>query len=408
MKRLLSAEIWGCIWAAGTIALLLAVAPEVPGSSPAGASTPVEFVAVTAQCIGSASDPASDIPGFLVTLYNAPNASPVGASGTMTSGNETAPWSTTGPSPADPTVPNAWLIGDDSFYPIAPTAASWGRPATVTVNWNDGHGTGGTASQLVGISTCENVSQRASAMATAQGGSAYWAVTSDGEVAGAAAPQSGQGLNYGGMGNIPLNAQIVGMAARPDGQGYWLLGGDGGIFTFGLARFYGSTGGMNLNAPIVGMATTLDGDGYWLVASDGGVFAFGDASFYGSMGGKPLNKPVVGMAADQATGGYWLVASDGGIFSFNAPFHGSTGSLVLNAPIVGMESAPDGSGYRLAAVDGGVFSFDLPFGGSFAGQDSHPMVSITGQGSSGYRLLDDCGGIYAFGSAPFYGADIVC
>ena len=30
--------------------------------------------------------------------------------------------------------------------------------------------------------------------------------------------------------------------------------------------------------------------GYWEVASDGGVFSFGTARFYGSMGGKPLIK----------------------------------------------------------------------------------------------------------------------
>ena len=60
---------------------------------------------------------------------------------------------------------------------------------------------------------------------------------------------------------------------------------DGGIFTFGDAGFYGSTGGLPLNKPIVGMAATPDGKGYWLVASDGGIFAFGDAGFYGSTGG---------------------------------------------------------------------------------------------------------------------------
>ena len=38
-----------------------------------------------------------------------------------------------------------------------------------------------------------------------------------------------------------------------------------------------------LNKPIVGMATP-NGLGYWLVASDGGVFSFGDARFYGSDG----------------------------------------------------------------------------------------------------------------------------
>jgi hypothetical protein len=103
------------------------------------------------------------------------------------------------------------------------------------------------------------------------------------------------------------------------------------------------------------------------------------------------------MAVDGATGGYWLVAADGGVFSFNAPFHGSAGSIVLNKPVVGMEAAPDGSGYRLAARDGGVFSFDLPFAGSWAGQNASPMLGITGSGSSGYWLLDSCGGIYSFG-----------
>jgi len=86
------------------------------------------------------------------------------------------------------------------------------------------------------------------------------------------------------------------------------------------------------------------GSGYWEVASDGGVFTFGTAKFHGSMGSTPLNKPVVGMAEDPATGGYWLVAGDGGIFSFTAPFYGSMGSTPLNAPIVGMAAMRTGGG----------------------------------------------------------------
>ncbi|MHB1721018.1 MAG: hypothetical protein ACYCV1_12995, partial [Acidimicrobiales bacterium] len=50
------------------------------------------------------------------------------------------------------------------------------------------------------------------------------------------------------------------------------------------------------NSTIVGMAPTPDGHGYWLVGADGGVFSFGDASFYGSMGDQKLNAPVVGMS----------------------------------------------------------------------------------------------------------------
>jgi hypothetical protein len=57
-------------------------------------------------------------------------------------------------------------------------------------------------------------------------------------------------------------------------------------------------GGKPLNAPIVGIAATPDGGGYWEVASDGGVFNYGDAGFSGSMGGTPLNQPVVGAATE--------------------------------------------------------------------------------------------------------------
>ena len=40
-------------------------------------------------------------------------------------------------------------------------------------------------------------------------------------------------------------------------------------------------------APIVGMTPTADGQGYWLVGADGGVFAFGDAPFFGSRAATP-------------------------------------------------------------------------------------------------------------------------
>jgi hypothetical protein len=66
---------------------------------------------------------------------------------------------------------------------------------------------------------------------------------------------------------------------------------DGGLFSFGDARFYGSMGGSPLAEPVVGMASTPDGRGYWEVASDGGLFSFGDARFYGSVAGLPPAGP---------------------------------------------------------------------------------------------------------------------
>ena len=107
---------------------------------------------------------------------------------------------------------------------------------------------------------------------------------------------------------ITSNAPLVGMAATPDGKGYWLVAADGGVFSFGDASFYGSQGGAKLNQPIVGMAATPDGKGYWLVAADGGVFSFGDASFYGSQGGQSSPNNFVAMTVMNNGEGYLLLA----------------------------------------------------------------------------------------------------
>src|SRR6202044_3289879 len=40
-------------------------------------------------------------------------------------------------------------------------------------------------------------------------------------------------------------------AAPTPAPGYWQVGSDGGIFSFGGAQFYGSTGSMRLNKPVV-------------------------------------------------------------------------------------------------------------------------------------------------------------
>ena len=199
--------------------------------------------------------------------------------------------------------------------------------------------------------------------------------------------------------------RVVGLAALPDGRGYWEAESDGAVVPFGAAPDDGSMADAALNSPIVGIEPTVDGGGYWLVAADGGVFSFGDAQFLGSMGGHPLNRPIVGMAADPATGGYWLVAADGGIFSFDAPFFGSTGNLSLSRPVVGMEALPDGQGYRFEAADGGVFCFGAAtFTGSMGGHELvAPVVGMVSDQAEGYWLVAGDGGIFTFGGASYYG-----
>jgi ribosomal protein L24E len=227
----------------------------------------------------------------------------------------------------------------------------------------------------------------------------YWLVGDDGGIFSFNAPFAGS------TGAIKLNKPIVGMAADPDREGYWFVASDGGIFGFD-APFFGSTGAINLNKPIVGMAATPSGKGYWLVASDGGIFSFGDAKFYGSTGAINLNKPIVGMAATPSGKGYWLVASDGGIFSFgDAKFYGSTGAMTLTQPIVGMAPTGTGGGYWFVAADGGIFSFgDAKFYGAAVGS-SFPVVGMaSATDGKGYTIVRADGSVVNRGSSPLAGS----
>jgi hypothetical protein len=231
-------------------------------------------------------------------------------------------------------------------------------------------------------------------------GQGYWEMASDGGVF-----SFGSAPYEGSMGGTSLNEPIVGTAT--DLSGYWQVASDGGVFAFGDAKFYGSMGASHLNSPIVGMAATPDDGGYWLAAADGGIFAFGDAVFYGSMAGAHLDSPVVGIAGDPSTGGYWLVGADGGIFAFDAGFNGSTGAIHLTRSIVGISATDDGGGYWLVASDGGIFAFgNAEFYGSMGGRNlTAPVVGLSASpDGGGYWLVASDGGVFSFGDAAFEGS----
>ena len=117
----------------------------------------------------------------------------------------------------------------------------------------------------------------------------------------------------GSGGPLSVNQPVVGMAATPTGNGYWLVASDGGIFAYGDAKFHGSTGNIHLAKPIVTLASTPSGKGYWFCASDGGIFAYGDAKYHGTV--HPA-AGVCGMARTRTGKGYWIAAHDGTVYSF--------------------------------------------------------------------------------------------
>ena len=216
---------------------------------------------------------------------------------------------------------------------------------------------------------------------------------------------------------VPLPASALPAAGVQTATGYWEVGADGGIFSFGDATFYGSMGGTHLNEPIVGMAAAADGKGYWLVATDGGVFAFGDATFYGSAATLALRAPIVGITATPSGHGYWLVGADGGVYAYgDAGFYGSWPSRNPQSsgmppwPMIGLVASPDGRGYTLADLNG--------LGGYVFGDYGTCHVGIEGQFSDLYTATaavgsssgDSCwvtssdGGVFTGGSARFFGS----
>jgi Peptidase A4 family len=203
-------------------------------------------------------------------------------------------------------------------------------------------------------------------------------------------------------------------------HGYWLVGSDGGIFTFGSAQFYGSTGSLRLQRPVVGMTPTGDRSGYWLVASDGGIFSF-NAGFFGSIpglgiapagsagAGKKLNAPIVGMVPSSDDGGYFMVASDGGVFAFgDAKFEGSCPGIGgCSGSAVAVMPDATGNGYWLVTATGHVYTFGDASNYGAPGQQSTPVTSAarTADGK-GYWILFANGTVDAYGDATNMGAPV--
>ena len=228
-------------------------------------------------------------------------------------------------------------------------------------------------------------------------------------------PHVASGHDYTGASGGP---QTFTIATGP--RGYWLVGSDGGIFSFGAAQFYGSMGGTTLQRPVVGITPTTSKSGYWLVASDGGIFAFGDAGFFGSIPGlglhpagsglpHSLDAPIVGMVPSRDGGGYFMVASDGGVFAFgDAKFAGSCPGIggCAGTAVAVMPDA-SGNGYWLVTSDGAVYAFgDAPFFGAPAPQSSPVVNAVATPDGGGYWVLYANGAVLSFGDAGPYGGPL--
>ena len=111
-------------------------------------------------------------------------------------------------------------------------------------------------------------------------------------------------------GGSALVAPVVGIAATPGGDGYWMAAADGGVFAFGAARHQMPSSDLSPAAAVTGIAATPSGQGYWLVAKDGSIYSFGDAPFKGSLGDDSPGAPVTDVASHPDGDGYWVATGE--------------------------------------------------------------------------------------------------
>lgn len=94
------------------------------------------------------------------------------------------------------------------------------------------------------------------------------------------------GAQLGGPVLPQLVAPICAGVVRPQDDGYWVIGHDGGIFSFGNAPSFEPVL-VTPDSPqeIIDAKCTQTGQGLYLFGADGGVFTFGDAAghFQGSL-----------------------------------------------------------------------------------------------------------------------------
>ena len=223
---------------------------------------------------------------------------------------------------------------------------------------------------------------------------------------------------------------------------FWLADAKGDVWAFGSAPAPTARPPAFLSTPSSASRRPTTAKGYWLVATDGGIFSYGDAKFYGSTGAIALNRPIVGMASTptrRATGSWRRTAASSPTATPGStarpvpssstgpsspwpplPTARGTGSwpaTAASSPTATPPSTVDGDaqarpahrghgpharrqGYWLVASDGGIFA-PVTRGSTALGRcEPDPAEKIvTGQSGHGYWVEEQNGTAHPFGDA---------
>jgi hypothetical protein len=92
-----------------------------------------------------------------------------------------------------------------------------------------------------------------------------------------------------------LAADVVAIAAAPNGAGYWLVGATGAVEAFGVPS-HGSLS-HRPSSPVVGIDTNSAGRGYWIAEASGAILRFGGIASYGGVSGSSHSEPITAFSA---------------------------------------------------------------------------------------------------------------
>ncbi|MGO9455451.1 MAG: IPT/TIG domain-containing protein [Acidimicrobiales bacterium] len=121
-------------------------------------------------------------------------------------------------------------------------------------------------------------------MAATPSGNGYWLVSATGTVYAFGAAQQNLGTAKG------TPSPVSAIAGTATGGGYWITTQSGAVYAYGNAHYQGSLPGLGVTPthPVIGIVPTAGTTAYWLLGSDGGIFTFappGLTVFYGSLPG---------------------------------------------------------------------------------------------------------------------------
>ena len=122
-------------------------------------------------------------------------------------------------------------------------------------------------------------------------------------------------------------------------RGYWMLGADGGVHSFGQVWHTGNAFG----ATAVDLEPTAVDVGYWILESNGTVHAV-SATHYGNAG---LNagERATAISATPSGNGYWVFTDKGRAIAFGDAQHfGDMRGVALNGPVLDAIPTTTGNG----------------------------------------------------------------